>query len=571
MDFCKLLHTAQKNDQTSAGGVRYYSTRFEPPKKLQKNTKEVSINVKKFLEKKEAEEKKRAEEAQRKKEELLALRAQDKKATRRVNVMLKRTKSANQAVIEDAVDKQHTAVTRAGTEQPDEDDYGYVSQEASAFYEKMMEKYKDMPEEPKFKLFKKKVSTNLNGTKDRVKAALEKERDEAMHPQRRKRKRKENEGHEEDGGNDEQIAEMEFHTETVNKSKPKSKPVPPPMSFTDLLKIAEKKQFEPIVVEQKPKEEEKLLTKKQKKEAEREREWRERREGKVPSVLEKALLNKKQVIEKTRSEKPHAKTLSDSEKMLKSQNLKVTSENRPVAKPNDGVKKQQTLNNKTMKAIIQLEAQGSSATSGKKVSVKSNNISKEINTKKTTRPLSDKGKVESKLFSQKPQANYIKSIATGNLKPNESSTKGLLPKKSRPTENHSKPILPKDDKLTRLPPHVKQIDLLNKKKQLIPPSKRRIIDDDEEEYDSELDDFIDDGPEGEENYSSYIKEIFGYDKSKYRGIDDDVDNMESSFAQQMREEIKSAKIGIFEDLEDIKKEKEEKRRKALMKKKLKQR
>lgn len=40
------------------------------------------------------------------------------------------------------------------------------------------------------------------------------------------------------------------------------------------------------------------------------------------------------------------------------------------------------------------------------------------------------------------------------------------------------------------------------------------MDDDDSEYDSELDDFIDDGDE-EEDYSSHIKAIFGYDKSKY--------------------------------------------------------
>lgn len=67
--------------------------------------------------------------------------------------------------------------------------------------------------------------------------------------------------------------------------------------------------------------------------------------------------------------------------------------------------------------------------------------------------------------------------------------------------------------------------------------------DDDSEYDSEMDDFIDDGPEGEEDYSKYITEIFGYDKSKYRNIDDDIDNMESSFAQQMKEEVISTKIG----------------------------
>jgi protein SPT2 len=37
---------------------------------------------------------------------------------------------------------------------------------------------------------------------------------------------------------------------------------------------------------------------------------------------------------------------------------------------------------------------------------------------------------------------------------------------------------------------------------------------DSDEYDSELDDFIDDGPGETEDYSKHIKEIFGYDKSR---------------------------------------------------------
>ncbi len=37
---------------------------------------------------------------------------------------------------------------------------------------------------------------------------------------------------------------------------------------------------------------------------------------------------------------------------------------------------------------------------------------------------------------------------------------------------------------------------------------------DEEEYDSEMDDFIDDGGDEQEEISRHIKEIFGYDRSK---------------------------------------------------------
>lgn len=160
---------------------------------------------------------------------------QDKKATRRVNVMLKRTKSANQSVLEEAVDKTHTAVTRAGPEQPDEDDYGYVSQEASALYEKMMQKYSEIPEEPKFNLLKKKVSTNLSSTKDRVKAALDKEKEDAMQPRKRKR-RKHQEGAEDDN---EQKGDHDRDSPVAKiLSKPKPRvPAPPPLSFQGRTQI----------------------------------------------------------------------------------------------------------------------------------------------------------------------------------------------------------------------------------------------------------------------------------------------------------------------------------------------
>nr|CAD7201953.1 unnamed protein product [Timema douglasi] len=67
----------------------------------------------------------------------------------------------------------------------------------------------------------------------------------------------------------------------------------------------------------------------------------------------------------------------------------------------------------------------------------------------------------------------------------------------------------------------------------------------DDEYDSELDDFIDDGPEETEDYSKHIREIFGYDKSKYNDFDEDDECMESNFGQVLKEEFNSAKIGKF--------------------------
>lgn len=183
--------------------------------------------------------------------------------------MLKRTKSANQSVIADAVNNDHTAVTMSGNAQPDEDDYGYVSQEAADFYNKMMEKYNKMPDEPKFPANKKKVNTNLSSIKNDVTAALEREKEEANAPHKRRKKR--------DSYASEKVDEEEQFEETPPKPKPKPKPAPPPINFTDLLRMAEKKQFEPIVIEKKEVEEERPLTKKQKKELEREKEYLERK------------------------------------------------------------------------------------------------------------------------------------------------------------------------------------------------------------------------------------------------------------------------------------------------------
>lgn len=109
--------------------------------------------------------------------------------------------------------------------------------------------------------------------------------------------------------------------------------------------------------------------------------------------------------------------------------------------------------------------------------------------------------------------------------------------------------------------------MADKKKEML--SKRRYDDYDEDselDEDSDMDDFIDDSDE-DQDYSSHIKAIFGYDKSKYRHIDEEDDrNMESSFAQVQREEYISKKLGIQEDLEDMEMEAREKKRKQMLKK-----
>ena len=123
--------------------------------------------------------------------------------------------------------------------------------------------------------------------------------------------------------------------------------------------------------------------------------------------------------------------------------------------------------------------------------------------------------------------------------------------------------------------------------------------DEDEEYDSEMDDFIDDDEVDDghaknewKNYSKDIQKIFKYNPDKYKHIDDaDLSDMETDFNTLMKEEKRSwvffcprssslketdvrsrflvcfrLKLGILEDIEELKREQELERRRALKKK-----
>ncbi|XP_063960890.1 protein SPT2 homolog [Lytechinus pictus] len=97
----------------------------------------------------------------------------------------------------------------------------------------------------------------------------------------------------------------------------------------------------------------------------------------------------------------------------------------------------------------------------------------------------------------------------------------------------------------------------------------RLIDSDEESDYDDGDGFIDDTPldnSGSGDVSSYIKEIFGYDKSKYEYESDyALRSMDTSYKDIQREEARSSRLGMLEDLEDMRQEKEEMKRKAMKK------
>ena len=135
---------------------------------------------------------------------------------------LKVTKSANKAVISEAVDRKNTAVTLKGRAQCDEaglnillkmrknyprfereragkffylinidpcteDDYGYESRTSAGLYEKLMSKYEADPDDPMAKFSKSKARElkDIQGAKDRVKQALRREEELITAPGKR--------------------------------------------------------------------------------------------------------------------------------------------------------------------------------------------------------------------------------------------------------------------------------------------------------------------------------------------------------------------------------------------------
>uniref|UniRef100_A0A1A9WVB6 Protein SPT2 homolog n=1 Tax=Glossina brevipalpis TaxID=37001 RepID=A0A1A9WVB6_9MUSC len=577
MDFGTLLHMAKKNSENSKDNGKYYSTKFSPPKKESKE-KKLSDNIQKFLQRREQEERNRQKEHKEKVAKLLAMR--DEKSKNKIRKMLKVTKSANKSVLEDAIDSEHTAITRQGPDQPDQDDYGYVSTEANAFYQRYIEKVKDVKEEKGFAPSRPQSLKDLSGTKERVKAAITREIEEKSNPSRQRREIVNSSSSSNlNGANtaigsrpcpssyssrkslyDPEAEKLEGERKRKEEEKKKMKnrkPPPPPMDFQALLKLAEKKQFEPIEIstEVKKKEPERLLTSKEKRELEERRKAKEDRERKAKQRGDDAN------VEKTNKEQnSNATTTGRIETNGRIPKLANQANNKSGVVPNtktanDDIRK--LANNKTINSTnTTTKPNGSRTTSSTprtnaKLSANSNLSNNNNKTLQTPNKSTGDG------FSKNPYNN-------GSKQSSNSTTRDFPPRDlkicSQSDLKKSKPFIPEDIRK-------KSVDNRNNnKKPTTIPSKRRILnDEDDSEYDSEMDDFIDDG-DAEEDYSTHIKAIFGYDKSRYRDLDEDDTAMESSFAQVQREEYISKKIGMQEDLEDMKLEAMEKKRKIMMKK-----
>ncbi|XP_050533041.1 protein SPT2 homolog [Daktulosphaira vitifoliae] len=723
MDFNTLLYQAQKNNHKD-NYVNYYKASLDPPKKETKE-KKLSDNIKKFLAKKEEEEKQKKLEERRKKEELLSLRSQDRKSFKRVQSMLNRTKSANKAVIEDAKDDVNTSVTMAGHQQPDEDDYGYVSKDAMDIYNNIINKYVNTPADSRSCKVTSNKSSDISGTKDRVKAALLKEEEDQLLPHKRKRKSKDNDNGD-DICSDSEPQQKKNKSDSISDQHKKRPSQPPPMNFQELLKIAEKKQHEPIIIEKKVKEETTpMMTKKEKEKYLEEKKLEAmriaRRQGKpiLPSLdkskdlksteklkfpsskidphaeeklkksssvwakdlkINKELNNNKNKYlpqkvsesevrsngkhekyvprqpnhsyiisngkhekyvpsqpnhseiksngthqkyvpqsvpekyipkEKKRyssederySPKPKVIMLLDEKYVPRSKNnsldkyspsLKYNStSDKYVPKPKSNNKYSEnsksdkcskphsiTFSDKHLPKSTKLNEKyvpSSKNTSVERYSPKPKSVSSHEkyvpqmqNSRSSNKYLSSTKSQSTEKYYPEPSSCSNKSIKSNpekyipstidkskktayEAKPKHLPPKDKVPKQFPPRDMISKQFPPKDMIPKRFPPD----DVQRRNNRSMPiRSKQLVIESDSDEYDSELDDFIDDGPEDEADYSRVISEIFKYDKNKYRGMDDDDDEcMESDFRTLQKEEYRSTRAGLLEDLADIRREK----------------
>lgn len=584
MDFSYLLELAKTNDQVNKkeASVSRFSTKLSRPKKEARPGPKVEA-VKAVIDKMVMDKHKENEEARKKKENLLKLRAQDRKSNKRIKAMINMSKGASKSVLDDAKD----ITTAHGEEQCDEDDYGYESNMSQQIFSKLANRYASMPEDEKLKFVRNSKKGTIDDIKSRVINTLKKEEEDESGPRRRKRKRQRTNGEEDDFINDgdeydgtplaiphsskeskdpsrkivnvnltnyksDKYNHFKYGNDQGTKDDPekerkkkvreksKHKAAPPPMSFEELLRVAQKKHQETPVMppkeeiirgkeKDKKKDNERPLTAKEKEELEEERRRKLRRMGKLPP------------------EKKPPVADAEADKQKKGEKGKGKGSEGSGNSSGGGASKLK----KALEAPQQPEPKGIDRSKYFAVPFSQKNrdtpaapaapaappAAKEPRPPQNARPQG----------AARPEPPYRE---TKPQKPAGPPTKDMRP---------NKPIKPSFPRGRAGPPPGMH------KRPPRPPSpqgKMRIESDEEEEYDSEMDDFIDDGEE-EMDFSSEIKRMFGYDRNKYRDEDDDVDDMEASFSQMQKEERISAKIGLQEDLEDMKREEEEKRLKML--------
>ncbi|GCB72282.1 hypothetical protein scyTo_0001908 [Scyliorhinus torazame] len=463
MDFSSVLNKATEN-RVDAQATKRYSLSVKPPKKCPQVKGVQSTAVQAFLKRKEEEVKNKDLEARRKKSELIAKRVA-LKHDRKARAMATRTKDNFRGYdgipVEQKIKKKTSDDEEKDQIMGDSNDEDYYYAEAQA--EDEISEVEDSDEFGEH-WGERPVKQQHTEPEAPVKRLKRQHREPEIPTKEPKRLHKEHEI---------PTREPEELCREIKKTKVPKKPPSAPMNFTDLLKLAEKKQFEPVELKPVKKTEEKLYTAEELKEIE--------------------------FLERKRQK----------------QNDKRKSEREAFSSPTISSKKESSAKDRNSSAPA--PGRPGSGVPKPKCTVVAETIS-------------------SKNFPSRP--------SNGQMSNMRSAPPGYRPM-ARPSVPPARPPMP-------------------------PISyKRRLEDDyDEDDYDSEMDDFIDDSGESQDEISKHIKDIFGYDRKKYKDESDyALRYMESSWKDQQKEEAKSLHLGIMEDAEELRKEEEELKRKKLKAKK----
>jgi protein SPT2 len=496
--------------------------------------KKLSAGIQKFLEQKQREDEEKAEQARKRKQDLVARR--DPKVQRKIDKTLKTLKSSRKFHTADRTLDENAELTLQSL-QPDEDDYGYTSTISDQFHKKLMEKYQSMPEEKKFSSgsgkHKAMSKEDIQKTKDRVKNALtlhdEDHQNFRQGPQPRVSKIK-----------SEKIVGKPIPLPApVDKKFIKPKPklrAAPIVDFQQLLKLAEQKQHEDIVIDVPTKKEpERLLTSKEKREQEEMEAQKRARMNRIPKMGAIPRVGEPSKQDRNNNESSMKKPAVPGKPMQQKIPDKFNKPSVPASgggKLRDALQKNGTATSRpTSSSMTHKVPSASSSSSAKPGS------SKDVPTKSISngKPSSSTGSKPRPSTSSREPERPRDFPPKDLMRSREFPPKDLMRGREFPPKDlmRSREFPPKDVMRSRgSPPRgmkrprpQQQLQLSKKGEKTFIQITRddfmnfcnsylgRVIEDEDSEYDSELDDFIDDGEE-DLDYSSEIKKIFGYDKSR---------------------------------------------------------
>lgn len=195
------------------------------------------------------------------------LASRDEKQQRKIEKTLKTIKSSRKFHSGDKILDENTAVTLEN-EQPDEDDYGYVSSFSEQLHKKLMQQYSSMPEDKKFASSMGKSRIKTKEDVQKLKDSLCTKEDE-QHFKSGSTPRKSHAAKPSTSSGSSNLYQDSKPTNAADKPKPKHRQAPI-VDFKALLKLAEQKQHEEIEIEVPltKKKEDRPLTSKEKREQE---------------------------------------------------------------------------------------------------------------------------------------------------------------------------------------------------------------------------------------------------------------------------------------------------------------